>query len=452
MSSADQQAVVVGAGAAGLAAALELRRRGHQTLLLDSGDRPGGVMRSDREAGFLFERGPNTIMVKAPALSLLQRNGLEAALQPARPAARHRYLFHEGALTEVPMSPFAFVGSPLLTARGKLRLLAEPFVGRGDGAGETVAEFVARRLGPEAVERLVGPFLIGIYAGDERELGAEAVFPSLVEMERESGSIVRGALKRVVGPRGERGLRGSYSGQDGLGGLAAQMARELGDALQLDARVASLRREDGGWVLGVAHEGVEREIRAGTVVLATDAASAAALLRDVDAEAASALDAIEYAPVVSVPLSLDPADSRHPIEGFGFLVPREAGLDLLGALFMSRMFSRRAPEGLELVTGMIGGARWPAAVDATDDEILERVCQGLDRALGLRGAPKALAVTRWPRAVPQPGPHHPRRVRDLRARLARHPGLALAGAYLEGVSVADTLASGVRAADQIARL
>jgi oxygen-dependent protoporphyrinogen oxidase len=421
-------------------------------LLVDSGDRPGGVMRSDRKSGFLFERGPNTMMVKAPALSLLQRSGLEAALQPARPAARHRYLFHDGELTEVPMSPFAFIGSPLLTGRGKLRLLAEPFVARGDGGGESVAEFVGRRLGPEAVERLVGPFLIGIYAGDERRLGAEAVFPSLVEMERESGSIVRGALARMIRPGAERGLRGSYSSPDGLGGLAGQMARELGEALQLGTRVESIRRDEDSWVVSAACDGAEREIRAGALVLATDAASAAVLLREIDAETASALDAIEYAPVVSVPLSIDPRDASHPIQGFGFLVPREAGLDLLGALFMSRMFPRRAPEDLELVTGMIGGARWPAVVDAADDEILERVHRGLDRALGLRAAPEALAISRWPRAVPQPGPQHARMVRELRARLARHPGLALAGAYLEGVSVADTLASGVRAAGDIARL
>ena len=82
MSGPDLQAVVVGAGVAGLTAALELQSRGHQTLLLDSGDRPGGVMRSDRKSGFLFERGPNTIMVKGPALSLLQRQGLDG-----RPAA-----------------------------------------------------------------------------------------------------------------------------------------------------------------------------------------------------------------------------------------------------------------------------------------------------------------------------------------------------------------------------
>jgi oxygen-dependent protoporphyrinogen oxidase len=452
MSRPDLQTVVVGAGVAGLAAALELRRRGDETLLLDAGDRPGGVMRSDREAGFLFERGPNTMMVKGPALSFLQRHGLEAALLASRPAARDRYLFHDGRLTAVPMNPLAFAASPLLTGRGKLRLLAEPFVRRGDGDGESVAEFVGRRLGTEAVERLVGPFLIGIYAGDERRLGAETVFPALVEMERESGSIVRGALARMVRPSGERGLRGSYSSPDGLGGLAGHMARELGEALQLGTRVASIHREEGSWIVGIESEGTQREIRTATLVLATDAAAAAVLLREVDAEVASALDGIEYAPVTSVPLSVDPGDSRHPIQGFGFLVPRAAGLDLLGALFMSRMFPRRAPEGSELVMAMIGGARWPAVVDAADDEILERVHQGLDRALGLRAPPRALAITRWPRAVPQPGPHHVRLVRDLRARLAQQPGLALAGAYLEGVSVADTLASGVRAAAETARL
>jgi oxygen-dependent protoporphyrinogen oxidase len=325
-------------------------------------------------------------------------------------------------------------------------------VGRGDAGGESVAEFIGRRLGPEAAERLVGPFLIGVYAGDERRLGAETVFPSLVEMERESGSIVRGALARMVRPRGERGLRGSYSSPNGLGALAAHMARGLGDALQLETRVEAIRREGEGWTVSIESEDGQREIHSSSVVLATDASSSAALLRAVEPEAAASLDTIEYAPVASVPLAIEPGDSHHPIEGFGFLVPRAAGLDLLGALFMSRMFPRRAPEGRELVMAMIGGARWPEVMDAADDEILSRIHRSLDTALGLRAVPKALAITRWPRAVPQPGPQHVRLVRDLRARLARHPGLALAGAYLEGVSVADTLASGVRAAGEISRL
>jgi oxygen-dependent protoporphyrinogen oxidase len=236
MNGPDLQTVVVGAGVAGLAAALELRRRGDEALLLDAGDRPGGVMRSDRESGFLFERGPNTMMVKGPALSFLQRHGLEAALQPASPAARNRYLFHDGQLTPVPMNPLAFAASPLLTGRGKLRLLAEPFVPRGDGDGESVAEFVGRRLGPEAVERLFGPFLIGIYAGDERRLGAETVFPSLVEMERESGSIVRGGPSSRRAWTSRQLLVARWAGRAGRShGARARRSSPPGDPCRIDS-------------------------------------------------------------------------------------------------------------------------------------------------------------------------------------------------------------------------
>jgi oxygen-dependent protoporphyrinogen oxidase len=152
---------------------------------------------------------------------------------------------------------------------------------------------------------------------------------------------------------------------------------------------------------------------------------------------------------VSVALALDAGASARPIEGFGFLVPRDLGLDLLGALFMSRLFPGRAPAGQELLTAMLGGLRWPGAADAPDDELLSRVHAGLDRALGVRAAPRALAITRWPRAVPQPGPGHVGAVRAIRARLARHPTLALAGGCWDGVALGEALAAGARAAEAL---
>jgi oxygen-dependent protoporphyrinogen oxidase len=184
-------------------------------------------------------------------------------------------------------------------------------------------------------------------------------------------------------------------------------------------------------------------------VLAVPADAAAALLAPLDAEAAAALAGIEYAPVVSASLGVAPDAVREPLEGFGFLVPRAAGLRLLGCLFMSRLFPGRAPAGRELLTCMLGGARWPEAVETPDDALLAALRDDLDRALGLRGELEPLAVSRWPRAVPQPGRDHPRRVAALRARIAALPGLALAGAYLDGVAVADALASGLRAGDSI---
>lgn len=450
MAASELGAVVVGAGAAGLGAAHALAARGVEVVVVDAGDRPGGVMQSERVGRYLVERGPNTAMIKAPALALLRRLGLESALVPARPESRRRCIFHAGRLEPLPAGPLAAARTPLLSARGKLRLLAEPFVRRGDPTGESVAEFAARRLGAEAAERLVGTFLVGVYAGDERRLGAEAVFPSLVAYERERGSLVRGALAGLRGPRPQRGLRGIFSTAEGLGGLADSLARRLPGELVLRTRVVGLARDGAGWRIGVSRSDGSRELRARAVVLAIPADAAAALLGPLDAEAAAALAGIEYAPVVSVSLGVAPEAVREPLEGFGFLVPRAAGLRLLGCLFMSRIFPGRAPAGREILTCMLGGARWAEAVAAPDGELLAALRADLDRALGLRGELEPLAVSRWPRAVPQPGRDHPRRVAALRARITALPGLALAGAYLDGVAVADALASGLRAGDSIA--
>lgn len=440
----DADVVVIGAGAAGLGAAAALHAAGREVLVLDAGDRPGGVMRSERCEGFLFERGPNTTRIPAAARALLQRAGLEGALAKASPESRARFLLRPEGLVPVPMSPLAFARTPLLSGAGKWRMLREPFVPRGEGASESVAAFVERRLGREAVEALVGPFLVGVYAGDEGQLGAEAVFPSLVSAERESGSVVRGLLRRAL-RGGERGLPGTWSAHDGLGGLAERLARPLGPALRLGACVDALAPEPPGWRVELA----SGPLRARAVVLAAHAEGAAALLAPLDAEAGAFVRALPFAPIVSVALALPAGASARPPEGFGFLVPRDCGLELLGALFMSRLFPGRAPAGSELVTAMIGGLRWPAALDAPDDALLARVYAGLERALGLREAPRALAVTRWARAVPQPGPGHPAAVRAIRARLAHLPPLALAGACWDGVALGEAMASGARAAERV---
>jgi oxygen-dependent protoporphyrinogen oxidase len=446
LSAGEIGCLVVGAGAAGLAAALELQRRGVDVRVVDPGDAPGGVMQSASRGGYLFERGPNSLRVHAAARRFLEEHALVGELLPAAPASRLRFLYRGGELVPVPMGPVAFARTPLLTPRGKLRLLGEPFVRRGDGAGESVAEFVARRLGGEAVDALVGPFLTGVYAGDERRLGAEPVFPSLVEMERRGGSIVRGALGSLLRGGRERGLPGSFSARGGLGALAAAMAARLGERLARGARVESLRREAGGFAVEVGARGRSETLRAHAVVLATPADVAASLLRLLDAEAAAALDSIEYAPIVAVPTGVA-ASPR--IEGFGFLVPRGEDLRALGVLFMSRLFPQRAPEGRELLHVMLGGVRWPAAVDLPDDRLAQVVAEDLERSLGASSI-EPQAFLRWPRAVPQPGRGHLALVARVRERLRAFPGLALAGAYLDGVSVADTLASGVRAAGEVA--
>jgi oxygen-dependent protoporphyrinogen oxidase len=442
---AEVEAVVVGAGAAGLAAAHTLRARGIGALVLEAGAQPGGALSSARSGPWLAERGATTARISAAALGLLTRVGVADALLPASPASRLRFLVRAGRLEPLPTGVLSAARTPLLSARGKLRVLAEPFVRRGDAAGESVHEFASRRLGEEASERLVGAFLTGVYAGDERELGAEAVFPRLVAMEREHGSLARGLLAARGGAAGA--LPGIHSTAEGLGALAAALARPLGEALALGTRAVGLERSGGAWRVRAAGPDGEREIAARRVIVATPAREAAALLEALDAEAAAILRGIEYAPIAALSLGLERAAARTSIEGFGFLVPRAEGLRLLGCLFASRLFPGRAPPGRELLTCMLGGVRWREAVELPDDRLVETARRELAALLGLRGEPEIVALARWPRAVPQPGREHPRLVAALRERVARLSGVSLAGGYLDGVAVADALASGARAAE-----
>ena len=446
MTRTDVDCAVIGAGAAGLAAATMLRAAGREVLVLEASGRAGGSAWTERRDGYLVERGANAFRLGPGAWAFLRAAGLESLALAAAPASRERFLLRGGRLVPVPMGPLELVRTPLLSARGKLRLLAEPFVRRGDPSGESVAEFAARRLGPEVVSALLGPFLTGVYAGDETRLGAEAVFPSLVAAEQRSGSIARGLLASAFDRRRPRGRPGSWSTADGLQGLVDALATPLGPALRLHHRVSEIRFENDTYQLEI--EG-ESSLHSRALVVALPAPISASLLGALDSDAAQELAAIEYAPVVSVSFGVDPGAVRERIRGFGFLVPRGEGDALLGCLFLSELFPDRAPAGRQLLTLLAGGTRRPDVVGEPDDRVRATLLRELDAALGLRGEPTALGVTRWPRAVPQPGRRHGHVVANARARLARFPRLALAGASFDGVAFGDALASGAAAADRL---
>ena len=436
----------------GWGAALTLEAGGTRVQLVDANAQPGGVIQTLETDGYRVERGANTFRIHAGFQAWLEQHGLADVPVEATPESRKRWLYHAGRLEALPMGLVEGVRSRLLSGAGKRRLLREPFVARGDGGGESVAEFVDRRLGAEARKALVGPFLTGVYAGDETQLGAEAVFPSLLAHERRYGSIAVGALAQGLAncrPGSPRGRSGSWSGPGGMAGWIDALAARLVEPPLQQTRVVGLRHEASQWQAEVESTDGQTILRARAVVLAVPAPAAAGLLASLDEDLARGLSAIAYAPVLALGLGADPAAVRGPIEGFGFLVPREARLGLLGCLFMSRLFADRAPPGRELLHVMAGGVRWPEAIDLPDDLVHKALLGELDRVLGLRAEPERIALSRWPRGVPQPGRHHVSQVAEIRKRVGGQPGLVLAGGYLDGVSVADALLSGVVAARTI---
>jgi oxygen-dependent protoporphyrinogen oxidase len=430
--------VVVGAGLSGLVRAHALAARGEDVLLLEESSRPGGVVRSEERDGWLLELGPNTVRPTPELWGLVESLGLEPEAMLADPRLP-RFVDFGGRLHALPASLPALVSSRLLSTRGKLRLLAEPLVPRGDASRETVREFVTRRLGPEVAERLVEPFVSGIWAGRSDRLSLAEAFPLLARWESESGSLTRGAIAGLFRmPKAKRsGRRGLLSFRGGLETLPRRLAASLGERARFGARVASVRREDGVWKLSVSG----KDVVADRLCVATPAPEAARLVSAVDADSGTALSAIPHPPLVVLHLSAPAAAS---LRGFGHLVVPQPARRILGAIWSSSIFAGRAPAGRSLLTVFLGGARDPGAIDLDDHALRDVAARDLAAALGVPADLAVVRVTRYRRAIPQYDLGHRSRLETLERAEARLPGLSFLGSYRGGVSVGDVVRSALR--------
>ena len=454
----DIPVLIVGAGISGLASAWFLHRQGIAVRVLEGADRPGGVIASDRGDGYLVERGPNSTLQRPgrdeDALGrLIAGAGIEGRVVEAAAAAKKRFVVRDGRLVALPGSPPAILATALFSWRAKLRLLGEPFVGRA-GAEESIAQFVERRLGREFLDYAVEPFVSGVYAGDPAALSVRAAVPRIHALEDRHGSLIRGAI--AMGKAAERA--GMPSGRlisfdTGMAALPETIAGQLPEgAIRTGCRVAALHPDDDGWRVhweGATDSGT---MRAGRVVLAVPAAVAAGLLSPLSAEAAGILDAIPYAPIVSTAMAYGRNRVDHPLDGFGFLIPRREGYRILGGLFSSTLFPGRAPDEKALITAFVGGTTDPAALDMDSDGINGLVHGELARVLGIGESASVIGHSRYRRAIPQYTLGHLERMERLDGLLAGFPGLHLRANWRDGISVADCVRNGELTADAITTL
>lgn len=426
---------VVGAGLSGLVRARALAARGEDVVLFEESDRPGGVVRSERRGGYLLELGPNTVRPTPELWALVEEAGLAGEILLAD-ARLPRYIDFDGRLQPLPMSPGALFATKLLSGRGKLRILREPFVPKGDPSRESVHAFFARRLGREVADRFVEPFVSGIWAGRSDSLAAAHAFPSLVRAETEFGSLTRGgiAAARRRKPSLPRTPRGLLSFRAGLETFPRRLAEQLGSSLRLRTRVESIRRAGDRWVVAAAGEETEFD----GLCVAASARDATRLLRDLDPDAAAALAAIPQPPLVVLHVGVR---GPLPLRGFGHLVVPQPDRRVLGAVWSSSLFEGRAPEGSSLVTVFLGGARDPAAIDLPDEEIFGIASRDLEAAFAARVELEPVLVTRYPHALPQYGFAHGALLAHLARVEGSLPGLTFLGNYRGGVAVGDVVRS-----------
>jgi protoporphyrinogen/coproporphyrinogen III oxidase len=446
--------VVVGGGIAGLCAArrLESLAPDAELVLLERDKVLGGKVRTERVDGFIVEAAPDSFLTrKERGVGLCEELGLSEELIARRPEHRGSFVRHgdhlhplpEGLTGMIPTSLEALETSELLSAEGKTRFAAEPDVPPAPaGADESVGAFVSRRFGREAYEALVEPLMTGIYGGDGDLLSLQATFPQLRALELERGSVLRGLSAPAPTERPPFvSLRG------GMDVLVEALAGDLGRTDVRSGRTAErVSRREPGFEVGLADG---ETIAVEGVVLATPAYVTGALVASLDHELADAHAEIPYASSVVVTLAFSRADVV-PLDGYGYVVPRAEGGDVLACTWSSQKWEHRAPEEavlLRVYAGRYGGRD----VTMDSDEQLVALARVELRFLGVTAEPLVTRVHRWPLGMPQYVLGHLDRVERIETALVSHPGLAVAGAAYRGVGIPDCIASGEAAAESVAR-
>ena len=513
---------IIGGGISGLSAALRVhelaaeQRRDVRITLLEASPRLGGVLRTERIGEYLVEHAADMWITNKPeGMRLCEKLGLAERLIPTNAQFRKSLVLRngkahpvpEGFQLMVPEQAWPMLRSPLLSWRGKLRLLAEAFVrSRRDGADESLADFVRRRCGNEVFERLVQPLVGGIYTADPEKLSLKATLPRFIEMEQQHGSLIRAALhqSRDRSPSESSGTSGARYGlfvslPNGIEELVSVLSRRVAEfadvrcevkvcvirpfakgGFEVDSQPRPLSRwervadrpgdgrsgEDFPTSIDNARESnvdgsltpalSQREREPGkltehfdAVVLAVPSFVAARLLADGCSALSAELNRIEYASTVVVASGHKLSDIEHPLDAFGLVIPQIERRKLLAVSFTSRKFPGRAPDGRVLLRTFIGGALQPELCDLDDAAILELVHRELRELLGVRSEPDFVNVYRHTRAMPQYHVGHLDLVTRIQATAEQSPGLALAGNFLTGVGIPDSIASGESAAEKV---
>jgi len=448
--------VIIGGGIAGLAAAFELRGRGLSVRVLERAARPGGVIVTEQFDGWTIDSGPDSLLVQKPAaVTLCRELGIADRLVPTL-TPRTAFVLREGqlhAITEgsflgFPITLGALARSRLFSLAGKARMAGEVLTPRRTSdEDESIAAFVGRRFGREAVDYLADPLLAGIHAGDVDRLSIGALFPRLVDAERRSGSVIR-ALRALHVRPSPQGAFVSLPG--GTGELADTLARALAPGTVItDARVTGLSRS-----ATYAIDSTAVRVRARSIVLAVPAYVTGLLLRPIDSTLADLCEAVPYASTATVAFGYRRDQVSHPLRGTGFVVPRTEGLALLAGTWVSSKWPGRAPNGHVLLRGYLGGGRDPHRLEAADQELLDAAQKELAELLGISGAPLFTRLYRWTRQSPQYEVGHLQRVADIERRLTALPGLFITGSGFRAIGIPDCISDGrataIRAADYVA--
>ncbi|MEX0770843.1 MAG: protoporphyrinogen oxidase [Balneolaceae bacterium] len=443
----NKRIAIVGAGITGLTSAWKLQESGNEVVVFENRNYPGGSIKTVREGDWQIEYGPNTLQIKSEeVLQFIQNLNLDQELIDAGQAGNKRFILREGELIQVPMKISEWVKTPLFSRGGKVRMLKEPFVGRGKDPAETLSSFVERRVGREFLDFAIDPFVSGVYAGTPEQLAVKYAFPKMVEMEQKYGSLTGGALAKAwQNLNGHDFKTRLVSFKNGLKQLPERLTQLLKE-VRLNHEVTRLQHTSAGWYIqaaGKKFEGFD------IVLLNVPLYRIHEQLIDGGGRILDVLQYAGYPPLSILITGYQRKQVEHPLDGFGFLVPEKENRKILGTLFNSSLFPDRAPEGHVLLTTFAGGGRQPGLASLPSEKLMDLVNREHKEILGVTGEPVMADHIYWPKSIPQYSPDYGQVLEAVDKLEKEHQGLYLIGNYRGGISVPDCIGNGLKWAEKI---
>ena len=456
MQKRDVDVTIIGAGLTGLTTAFYLAKAGKRVAVIEKEERVGGVIRTRRNDGFIFESGPNTGVYSSPDLVRLF-DDLEGTCEPvfANSSAKQRWIWKKGRWHALPSGPVSAVRTPLFTMKDKVRILGEPFREKGRVKEESVAGLVRRRMGKSFLDYAVDPFISGIYAGDPELLITEYALPKLHRLEQDYGGFIRGAIAKRKEPKDEltrRATREVFSVKGGLQELTEGLAEQIGrEQICLSASGLNVIRKDKKYRAKFMKDNLQREVVSDHVVSTVSGNATKKIFSFISENELRPILNLRYAKVVQA-VALYEKWPGIPVNAFGGLIPSREERSALGILFPSSIFPGRAPEGGAILSVFMGGIRKPEFIEMDDKEIgqiaLDEIRSTLDTG---SQSPDHLHIYRYPYAIPQYEKSSGERFRAIAQLESQYPGLTLAGNIRDGIGMADRVKQGYASAQKIIR-
>ena len=435
----DKRVCVLGAGLSGISHALQRQSLDHEVTVYENNSVVGGVLQSKKINGFLLDYGANTLSLRLKKTEeFLKRYNIFENLIDANQECSKRFIIKGGKIIPLPQSVSSFLTSSFLSPVGKLRLCMEPFISKRKefSEDESMAQFVKRRLGREALNYAANPFVGGVYASRPESLVLKHAFPSLLEMEKHHGSIffsiLRGGIKREEKLPKTR----LVSFKDGMQELTIQLAAELKNSILLNRKVKLIQKKnDGQWLVlsedskgNVTHHLFDEVIS----TLPSHCLNKIKWKGIQNNHLIEELTSAYHPPLALTFLGFKREQIEHPLDGFGFLVPEVEQMKILGTLFSSTLFPNRAPKGHVLLTSFVGGERSPELSKLPKDALLKLSFTENQKILGIKGQPSFEHHKIWPQSIPIPDRSTDKRIEAANLLNQANEGLYISGAHISG--------------------